>query len=615
MDLFFDVIVIGGGHSGVEATLAPARMGLKVCLVTLNRNKIASMPCNPSVGGPAKGVVTREIDALGGEQGIAADATMLQIKILNSSKGPGVWALRAQSDKIEYQKYMLDVIEKNKNVTILEDEVKELIVENGKCNGVVCHKSGEIKSKAVIITTGTYMESVTMRGNKVNSSGPDGEKNSQGLSKNLSNLGFELIRLKTGTPPRIKKDTIDYSQMKIESGDDKDLSFSTRTNKFLKLKDQLPCYLIYTNEKTHKVIEENLLKSSMYGGVVTGVGPRYCPSIEDKVKRFSDKPRHQIFVEPESVHLDSVYLGGFSTSMPEDIQDKMIRTLPGLENCQVLKYAYAIEYDAIQPTQLKQTLETKIIDSLYTAGQINGTSGYEEAACQGLMAGINAALKIMGKEPLVLGRDEAYIGVLIDDLTTKGVVDPYRLLTSRAEYRLILRNDNAEDRLSDYGRRIGLISNEHWEDIKRSRENIVNALFEIKNLKIKKDSELGKKHNLLESVDFYTLLKRTEVNVEDVTLKQKLSTRELEKLSILVKYEGYIKNQEEEIIKLTKTDNVKLSYDIDYSEVPNISLEAREKLNKVKPSTIFQASRISGINPNDVTMILLYLKMRERKIA
>lgn len=606
----YDVIVVGGGHAGVEAALAPARMGKKVALITLDINKIASMPCNPSIGGPAKGTVTREISALGGEQGKAADSTYLQIKLLNYSKGPGVWALRAQSDKVLYSKYMIDVITKEKNIEIFTKEVKRIIVNNNVCSGVILSEGSEINSKAVILTTGTYMESVTLRGSDIRDEGPDGENNSKGLSKQLSELGFELIRLKTGTPPRIETSSINYENLQLEPGTDKKLSFDFFTEKFIDIKDQMPCYLIHTNDETHKIIEENMNKSSMYSGAVTGTGPRYCPSIEDKIKRFNDKPRHQLFLEPESRILNSTYLGGFSSSMPEDVQDKMIRTLPGLKDCKVLKYAYAIEYDALNPLQLLPTLETKSIKGLYCAGQINGTSGYEEAACQGLMAGINAVLKINKKPPLILRRNEAYIGVLIDDLTTKGVIDPYRLLTSRAEHRLILRLDNAEDRLSDYGHKIGLLSNQKYEKILESKRRIADTIDYLKSNIVNQKHEAFKKFNLITGIKFYDLIKRPEVKLSDVinTSDFALNFKEIEKIEILIKYEGYIIKQESLVDKINKMDNYPLDEKINYDIVPNLSLEAREKLNKIKPLTLGQACRISGISPSDISMILLYKK-------
>jgi tRNA uridine 5-carboxymethylaminomethyl modification enzyme len=507
---------------------------------------------------------------------------------------------------------MLRTIEKESNIDIITKEVKEIIVNNDQCNGVILSDGTLINSQATILTTGTYMESVTLRGSDIRDEGPDGESNSKGLSKQLSSLGFNLIRLKTGTPPRIESSSIDYSGLQVEPGTDKKLSFDFFTNKFVDFKDQMPCYLIHTTDETHKIIEDNMNKSSMYSGAVTGTGPRYCPSIEDKIKRFNDKPRHQLFLEPESKILNSTYLGGFSSSMPEDIQDKMIRTLPGLKNCKVLKYAYAIEYDALDPLQLLPTLETKKIKGLYCAGQINGTSGYEEAACQGLMAGINAVLKINNSAPLILRRNEAYIGVLIDDLTTKGVIDPYRLLTSRAEHRLILRIDNAEDRLSDYGYNVGLLSQEKYNLILESRKKIDDVIEYLKNNIVNQKHEAFKKFNLITGIKFYDLIKRPEVKLEDLIDIEKfnLNFKEVEKIEILIKYEGYIVKQEALVDKINKMDNYPLEDSIDYNVVPNLSLEAREKLNKVKPLSLGQASRISGISPSDISMILLYKKGR-----
>ena len=477
----YDCIIIGAGHAGCEAALACARMNKKTLLITGNLNMTASMPCNPSVGGPAKGVVVREIDALGGEMARNADKTQIQVKMLNSSKGPAVRALRFQSDKRMYPREMRKTLEAQENLDLLEGYVEKFLVENKKVNGVV-FDGKEINSKAVVITTGTYMRSRILRGHNFTEEGPDSQKTSRGISDELKELGFEVIRLKTGTPARIFTDSIDFTRGQREDGDKEKWTFSYDNIDYNR--PQVPCYLIYTNDETKKIILDNLEKSAMYGGVVEGVGPRYCPSIEDKIVRFKDKERHQIFLEPESLEINETYVQGFSTSMPEDVQDRMIRTLPGLENCRVKRYAYAIEYDAINPMQLKPTLESKLIEGLYFAGQVNGTSGYEEAACQGLMAGINASLKLDNKEPLILKRNEAYIGVLIDDLITKGIRDPYRLLTSRAEYRLLLRHDNADERLMDYGHKIGLLREDKYNRYLEKKNNITKYTEYLKETKI-----------------------------------------------------------------------------------------------------------------------------------
>ncbi len=598
----YEIIVVGGGHAGCEATLASANKGHKTLLVTGSKDTIAMMPCNPSIGGSAKGIVVREIDALGGYMGKVADKTLLQMKLLNSSKGPAVRSLRAQGDKITYPKEMLRILEEHENIDIIEEIVEDLIVENNKIKGVKLSTGKEIMCDAVILTTGTYMKANILVGDKRTVSGPKGTRPSLYLSENLEKLGFKILRLKTGTPPRIDRSTIDFSKTKREDGDDKLYTFSFDNKPYYTVEKQEPCYLTYTTEETHKIIRDNLGKSSMYGGFYEklGTGPRYCPSIEDKVVRFADKERHQLFLEPESKYYDDIYLQGFSTSMPYDVQEEMVHSLPGLEHAKILRYAYAIEYDAIDSRDLKPSLETKIIDGLFTAGQINGTSGYEEAAGQGLIAGINAGLKLEGKDPLILGRDESYIGVLIDDLVTKGVKDPYRLLTSRAEYRLLLRHDNADIRLRTHGYEVGLISDEQYNRLKEKEKNIDLIIEELKNIKIKDEK----------NITAYDYLKRTEVSINDV--KDKLSKEydelELEQAEIMIKYEGYIRKTRKEAEKMKKLENKKIPKDIDYDKVPNLASEARIKLKEVRPESFGQALRISGVNPSDVSILSVYMK-------
>ena len=612
----YEVIVVGGGHAGCEAALACARMGHKTLLVTGNINNIADMPCNPSIGGSAKGIVVREIDALGGEMGNNADKSLLQIKMLNTAKGPAVRSLRAQADKVTYPKNMIETLKSTDNLDIKEALVKDIITPNNKVSGVLLESGEEIKAKVVILTTGTYMNADIMVGDTRHREGPHGEKPSNYLSDNLAKKGFIIKRLKTGTPPRIAKDSIDFSKTKLENGDNVYHTFSFDNEPMYDIDKQVSCYLIYTNDETHKIIRDNLNKSSMYGGLsdIKGVGPRYCPSIEDKIVRFSDKERHQLFLEPESLYYDYIYVQGFSTSMPYDVQEKMVHSLPGLENAKILKYAYAIEYDAIYPTQLKFNLETKLIENLFTAGQINGTSGYEEAACQGLMAGINACLKLEGKEPFILRRDEAYIGVLIDDLITKGIRDPYRLLTSRAEYRLLLRTDNADLRLREYGHKFGLVSDEKYAKFINKKEEIEKATLEFKEKRLTPKNNdylvsLGTKE-LKDGVSLYDLLRRPEIKVTDLTqfLDNEYSFEVLEQISISAKYEGYIKKSLLEAEKLKKLEDKKIPEDIDYDVMHNLASEAKQKLKEVRPLTIGQAMRISGVNPADISILTMYMK-------
>ena len=612
----YEVIVVGGGHAGCEAALATARMGHKTLLVTGNINNIADMPCNPSIGGSAKGIVVREIDALGGEMGRCADKSLLQIKMLNSAKGPAVRSLRAQADKITYPKNMLKTLRECDNLEILEALVKDVKTSDNKVSGVLFEDGREFSSKAVILTTGTYMNADILVGDTRRREGPHGEKPSNYLSDNLAKKGFKLKRLKTGTPPRIKRDSIDFSKTKLENGDSVYHTFSFDNKVYYDVDKQVPCYLTYTTEETHKIILDNLNKSSMYGGIpdIKGIGPRYCPSIEDKVVRFRDKERHQLFLEPESLYYDDIYLQGFSTSMPHDIQEKMVHSLPGLENAEILKYAYAIEYDAIYPTQLKFSLETKLIENLFTAGQINGTSGYEEAACQGLMAGINAGLKLEGKDPLILKRDEAYIGVLIDDLITKGIRDPYRLLTSRAEYRLLLRTDNADLRLRDYGYKVGLVSKERYDKFLEKKANIEKAISEFKEIRLTpKDNDYLESLGttlLKDGVSLYDLLKRPEIKVNDLLryLNNEYEEDVLYQVMVKAKYEGYINKELEEAARMKRYEDKKIPKNVDYDSMHNLASEAKQKLKEVEPETIGQAMRISGVNPADISILTMYLK-------
>ena len=614
----YEVIVVGGGHAGIEASLACARLNHKTLLVTGNIDNIADMPCNPSIGGPAKGIVVREIDALGGEMAKNTDKSSLQMKMLNTKKGPAVRALRAQADKVIYKKEMLKTLRNQNNLDIKEGLVKELIIKDSKVEGVILENSEEITSKVVILTTGTYLKGAILVGSSKTPGGPHGEKASNYLSPFLKKLGFNIIRLKTGTPPRILKESVDFSKMTIENGSNEDLTFSYDNTTALASLYKIPCHLIYTNKNTHKIIKEHLNESSMYGGFVEGVGPRYCPSIEDKVVRFSDKERHQLFLEPESTFYDEMYLQGFSTSMPYNVQEEMVHSLSGLEKAKITKYAYAIEYDAIDAKQVKPTLETKIIENLYTAGQINGTSGYEEAAGQGLLAGINASLKLEEKEPLILKRNESYIGVLIDDLVTKGVKDPYRLLTSRAEYRLLLRDDNADLRLREYGHNVGLINDEIYKKFLKKKKDIEELTNLLKETKITPKKEINDKliklntSLLKDGITLYEFLKRPEIKIKDLEefVSLNFSNEIKNEVEINIKYEGYIKKAEEEAKKMLDLEDKKIPLDINYNDIPNIASEAKEKLEEIKPLTLGQASRISGVNPSDISIISVYLKKR-----
>lgn len=623
MNYDYDVIVVGGGHAGVEACLACANRGFNTLLITLNINMISNMPCNPSIGGSAKGIVVREIDALGGFMGKAADHEYLQMKMLNTKKGPGVQCLRAQADKKRYPHFIQEHLKNTHNLTLLEDQVCEILHDKNKVFGVKTLQNSTIFSKTVILATGTYMNSEILVGHKKYSGGPDGEKPATYISSSLREMDIKLIRLKTGTPQRIKKESIDFSKAEIQLGNVDDEGFSYVDHDFIPIDKQIPCYLIYTTSETHEIIRDNLDKSAMYGGMVHGVGPRYCPSIEDKIVRFSDKPRHQLFLEPESYDTNSIYLQGFSTSMPEDIQEKMVHSLPGLENAEILKYAYAIEYDALDPTQFNTSLMVKKWPGLFICGQICGTSGYEEAAGLGLMAGINAGNFILNKEPFILRRDEAYIGVMIDDLITKGTKEPYRLLSSRAEYRLLLRHDNADLRLTEYGYELGLIEEDRYQEFAKKRENITKIIEFLSKLNVGKTSKVN---TYLENIGFDRLengvraidiLKRNGVEYSD--LKQyldipnelKIDSYGEKQLSIQVKYDGYIQGERKEAEKLKKLEAIKLPSNFDYSKLNGLALEARQKFNAIQPENIGQASRISGVNPSDINALILHIKKGE----
>lgn len=615
-----DVIVIGGGHAGVEAALACARLHKQTILYTMHIDMIASMPCNPSVGGPAKGIVVREIDALGGEMGKAADATALQFKMLNTTKGPGVQCLRVQSDKIAYKKYMQDKVLHQKHLEVREMMIEKVIAENGKVCGVLQKDGIKQKCKALILTTGTFMSSLVMVGHEAISSGPDEEPTTNALSQSLRELGIDTFRLKTGTPARVKTNTIDFTKTELQPGTDEFVSFSYETTHIRPFHQQVDCYLTYTSPETHHIINENLEKSAMYSGLVKGVGPRYCPSIEDKLVRFADKPRHQIFLEPESEQLDTTYIQGFSTSMPHDVQEAMVHSLPGLEHCEIEKYAYAIEYDAIDPLQCKPSLENKKIEYLYTAGQINGTSGYEEAAAQGLMAGINACLKLDGKEPLVLSRDEAYIGVMIDDLVTKGTKEPYRLLTSRAEYRLLLRHDNADTRLTAHGYTIGLVTEQAYQSYQLRQTQITNLMKLLKETRFTPKSEINSYLQqqgfsvLNDGINAYDLVKRPGIQLADLLpyIQVKVSDDIVKRCEIEVKYEGYIKKAKRDAKSLQQMEAMKLPEHMDYQQLEHLSLEAKQKLQMIQPRTMGQASRISGVNPADIAVLAVYLEQQKR---
>ena len=616
----FDIIVIGGGHAGIEAALAAARLKKKTCLLTLKIENIGKMPCNPSVGGPAKGIVVREIDALGGQMAITADKTALQFKMLNSAKGPGVRALRVQSDKLAYKRMMQDICLHQENLSVIEGMAIKLNVTDNKVTGITLKDGTVMNAKIVIVTTGTYMAGVNMISSEVTPGGPDLEPTTGDLSESLRELGLKTFRLKTGTPPRILRSSIDFSKVKLEPGTEGFLHFSELTTKedVLPYDKQVSCHMTYTTPETHEYILGNLNKSSMYSGVVKGVGPRYCPSIEDKLVRFQDKPRHLLFLEPESLELDTIYLQGFSTSLPRDIQEKMVHSLPGFENAVIKKYAYAIEYDAIDPIQMKPSFESKVIENLFTAGQVNGTSGYEEAAGQGLLAGINACMKLDGKEPLILARNEAYIGVMVDDLTTKGTLEPYRLLTSRAEFRLLLRHDNADQRLIEYGRQVGLVSQERYDAYLEKMENVKKLIQHLSETTFVQDEE--KIHAYLTSLEYESdahigingidLVKRPNVTTKELlaTIGEEVDEEIANQCDIELKYAGYIDKAKREANKLKEMEGIKLGVDFNYDEVDNLSIEGRQKLMKYKPATMGQASRISGVNPADIAVLAIAIK-------
>ncbi len=612
----YDVIVIGAGHAGVESAYAAAKRGAKTLMLTLNLDMIAFMPCNPSIGGPAKGIVVREIDALGGLMGKVIDKTYIQMRMLNTGKGPAVRALRAQADKPLYIQEMKKTLEQEPNLTLRQGMVEELLVEDGKVKGVITETKAIYRAESVIITTGTFMRGRVITGDISYESGPNNQRASVKLAENLEELGFDLVRFKTGTPPRVNNHSIDYDKTEIQPGDENPQHFSYETTE--EILDQIPCWLTYTNEKTHEIINENLGLSAMYSGMIKGTGPRYCPSIEDKIVRFHDKPRHQIFLEPEGRNTDEVYVQGLSTSLPEYVQHEILRSIPGLEEADIMRAGYAIEYDSVVPTQLWPTLEVKNVEGLFTAGQINGTSGYEEAAGQGLMAGINAAAKALDKDPLILDRSQAYIGVLIDDLVTKGTNEPYRLLTSRAEYRLLLRHDNADLRLTEIGHNIGLISDERFANFEEKKRLIEEEKERLGNIRLKPTEEL---QQLMESVGgtrlkdgilAYDLMKRPEVTydvIEQIAPAEKeLAADVKEQIEIQIKYQGYIAKSNQQVERMKKMENKLIPDNIDYDAISGIATEAREKLKQVRPLSVAQASRISGVNPADISILLVYIE-------
>ena len=618
----YDVIVVGAGHAGSEAALAAARMGNKTLLVTINLDMVAFMPCNPSVGGPAKGIVVREIDALGGEMGHNIDKTYVQMRMLNTGKGPAVRALRAQADKHAYHRSMKETIEKQPNLDLRQATVDQLIVEDGVCKGVITNTGARYHAKTVVLTVGTAARGKIIIGELQYESGPNNSKSAVKLSENLESLGFDLERFKTGTPPRINGNTIHYDETEEQPGDKAvhHFSFDTPDDHYLSLSEQISCWLTYTNSGTHKLIRDNLDRAPMFSGVIKGVGPRYCPSIEDKIVRFADKSRHQIFLEPEGRDTDEWYVDGLSTSMPEEIQQKILHSVKGLEDAQLMRPGYAIEYDVVAPYQLHPTLETKLVKNLYTAGQTNGTSGYEEAAGQGLIAGINAGLRALGKKPFVLKRSDAYIGVMIDDLVTKGTKEPYRLLTSRAEYRLILRHDNADFRLMGKGHEIGLVSDERYAKMQKKEEQVQNEIARLKNEKLKPNNdevnqfiEAYGDNRLKDAITAADFIKRPYVDYETLMKfipapAEKLDRHVIEQVEIQLKYAGYIKKEEEKVARLKRMEAKRIPANIDYEKIDGLATEGRQKLEKIRPETLAQASRISGVNPADLAILSVYIR-------
>ena len=622
----YDIIVIGAGHAGVEASLAASRMGCKVLLATINIEMLAFLPCNPSIGGSAKGIVVREVDALGGEMAKNIDKSYIQMKMLNTGKGPAVRALRAQADKELYSKEMRKTVENQENLTLRQTMIDEILVEDGKVIGVRTATHQEYGAKAVIVTTGTALRGEIIIGDLKYSSGPNHSLASINLAENLKNLGLEIGRFKTGTPPRVKASSINYEETEIQPGDENPNHFSYNSRDEDYLKDQIPCWLTYTNSQSHEIINSNLHRAPMFTGVVKGVGPRYCPSIEDKIVRFADKERHQLFLEPEGRNTEEVYVQGLSTSLPEDVQRDLVHSIKGLENAEMMRTGYAIEYDMVLPHQLRATLETKKISGLFTAGQTNGTSGYEEAAGQGIVAGINAALKIQGKPELILKRSDSYIGVMIDDLVTKGTVEPYRLLTSRAEYRLILRHDNADMRLTEIGREVGLVDDERWARFETKKYQFENEMKRLDSIKLKPVKETNEKvaalgfKPLTDAVTAKEFLRRPEVSYQDVVnfigpAAEELDDKIIELIETEIKYEGYISKALDQVEKMKRMEEKRIPANIDWDDIDSIATEARQKFKLINPETIGQASRISGVNPADISILMVYLEGKSRSIS